>query len=231
MNPSEYLRAMHAQDEAEATARRKAAQEKGLAAARAARKEKAKRRAAADAVAVHHLAPQQATYGYVQLHTACRQTAALKRCYASVSVAQFIALPAANRCETCLREWAAFKLYVGRTMTVRRLHAFQRQEHDMAELIDSVAKVNGPNAGGATGREAALVRALEALRDGAGEIKYGSPSTAADYLIQLIGHEQAKRAGTATDAEKERMKAVGRALNVELVRMGLPDDVLKALRG
>jgi hypothetical protein len=231
MNPSEYLRWMNDQSEADAAARRKAAQEKGLAAARAARKAKAERRATRLAAAIYHMAPKQATEGYVLLRAACGKIIPPLRCYSpgAATLRIFSALEPANRCQECMEWWATWVLLgPARPMTIRRFNEFKRQEtrvtvlsrQDMKDLDDLHAV--------STAREAALLRALEALSNR--DMEHAYKGNAADYLIQLIGHEERRRSGTVTPEETERMATVSRALCVELVRMGLPAEVLAALR-
>jgi hypothetical protein len=73
-----------------------------------------------------------------------------------------------------------------------------------------------------TAREAALEKALAALL----KARHPMKGEAADYLIGLIAQEtQARQSGKPTN------EAHRRAWHVELVRMGLPLEVLSALKG
>lgn len=74
-----------------------------------------------------------------------------------------------------------------------------------------------------TRREAALEQALAAVL----KVGHSSREVVADMLIGLITAEGARRRGEPVRDESK----VRRALHVELVRMGLPAEVLAALKG
>lgn len=73
-----------------------------------------------------------------------------------------------------------------------------------------------------TCREAALERALAAVM----KVAHPSRDVVMDMLIGLITAEGARRRGEPVRDES----MVRRALHVELIRMGLPTEVLAALR-
>jgi len=74
-----------------------------------------------------------------------------------------------------------------------------------------------------TRREVALERALIALH----AVKHPLKDVAASMLIGLIGAESAKRRGEVAVHDEATVR---KALHVELVRMGLPNEVIAALK-
>lgn len=84
-------------------------------------------------------------------------------------------------------------------------------------------------------RELALERALAALV----KVAHPSKDVVADMIIMLIGAEGARRRGEPEVVRQvldgrvyvRDAAAVRRALHVELVRMGLPAEVVVALKG
>jgi hypothetical protein len=181
------------------------------AATRSANATKRKAKEFGEAGDLYHLHPADDPWS-IKCRTLCGKVVPVKYALAPRMVATSTVLMVAG-CQKCLGILAGWRLFHTKPLTFRRLNAWAGG-HPLA-----MSKEEGANA-----MKQTLINALNAMMKCSDFVGY---DLACDQLIGLLGLEE-KRLSGEPDPDEAKKK---RAFHVELVRLKLPPEVMKALRG
>lgn len=244
--PSEMLAWYRGQDPESIAQREKETAEKraaALAKAREARKEKAKKRAESRAKWVYCIHPADDPWTI-----RCRTLCGVVRSADIVVSPKAVARAKVTVCETCKALLAGWKLFHNKPLTSRRLNTWGKDKmgttgeaktRDEMVLELALVAINEAKCPGCNGTRVVAGKNGEDEACGECSAWAAKKDMIGDMLIGLIGLEGEERSGVPAvrnlpDGEggtrvRDRAK-IRRALHVELAKLKLPAEVLRALR-